>query len=48
MYYAIFFCGRYNIFKLKKKYPEKMKKLPSQVAHNWPKFFFSVLPTGPK
>ena len=28
--------------------PENMKKLPSKVAHNWPKFFFSVLPTGPK
>ena len=28
--------------------PENMKKLPSKVAHNRPKFIFSVLPTGPK
>jgi hypothetical protein len=28
--------------------PENMKKLLSKVAHNWPKTFFSVLPTDPK
>ena len=27
---------------------ENMKKLPSKVAHNWSKSFFSVLPTRPK
>ena len=27
--------------------PENMKKTPSKVAHNWPRPFFSVLPTGP-
>ena len=28
--------------------PDSMKKLPSNVAHNLPKPFFSVLPTDPK
>ena len=28
--------------------PENMKKTLSKVAHNRPKLFFSVLPTGPK
>ena len=37
-------------FQKKKKNfaPENMKKPPSKVAHNRPKLFFSVLPTGPK
>ena len=33
---------------LKKKSYENVKKLPSKNAHNWPPFFFSVLPTVPK
>ena len=28
--------------------PDNMKKPPSKVAHNHPKFFFSVLPTSQK
>ena len=32
----------------KKNGLENMKKMPSKVAHNRPKCFFSVLPTGPK
>jgi hypothetical protein len=27
---------------------ENIEKLPSKIAHNQPKFIFSVLPTGPK
>jgi len=32
----------------KKILPMKTEKLPSKVAHNWPNFFVSVLPTSPK
>jgi hypothetical protein len=37
------------MLQLKKEFaPKTMKKLASKVAHNRPKLFFSVLPTGPK
>jgi hypothetical protein len=42
-YYATY-CDHYNVFLA----PESMKKLISRAVHNWPKFFISVLPTGPK
>ena len=48
-FYATFQCGRYNIFKKFLTYffaPENMKKTPSKVAHNLPRFFFSIGPAA--
>ena len=48
-HYATYQCGRQNVFKEKNDH-ENMKKTPSKVVHNWPKFFLVLawLPKQPK